>query len=59
MILAFNYVLVLQAMPTTFDAELQERGVMDRTNIKGKTFYVLKEVLLGKDLKEWEPSYLS
>lgn len=38
MILAFNYVLVLQAQATTFDAELQERGVMDRSNIKGKNF---------------------
>lgn len=38
MILAFNYVLVLQAQATTFDAELQERGVLDRNNIKDKNF---------------------
>ena len=36
MLVAFNFVLVLQAQATTFDAELQKRGVITRDNLKEK-----------------------
>tara|TARA_X000000368_G_scaffold413039_2_gene400394 strand:- start:40 stop:1194 length:1155 start_codon:yes stop_codon:yes gene_type:complete len=42
MIVAFVFVLVLQAQATTFDAELQKRGVITRGNMKNKHFLCLK-----------------
>ena len=48
MILAFNFVLVLQAQATTFDSELQKRGVMNRENIKEKSLLCIKGQAVGK-----------
>ena len=42
MTLAFMFVLVLQAQATTFDAELQKRGTLDRKNIEGKQLLCIK-----------------
>ena len=42
MTLAFMFVLVLQAQATTFDAELQKRGTLNRKNIEGKQLLCIK-----------------
>jgi hypothetical protein len=42
MMLAFLFVLVLQAQATTFDAELQQRGTMTRKNLSDKQLLCIK-----------------
>ncbi len=53
MILAFNFVLVLQAQATTFDAELQKKGLMSRDNIKEKTLLCIKGQAVGKKFERF------
>ena len=42
MTMAFMFVLVLQAQATTFDAELQKRGTLNRKNIESKHLLCMK-----------------
>ena len=42
MTMAFMFVLVLQAQATTFDAELQKRGTINRKNIESKHLLCMK-----------------
>ena len=53
MILAFNFVLVLQAQATTFDSELQKRGVMNRENINEKSLLCIKGQAVGKKFERF------
>ena len=42
MTMAFMFVLVLEAQATTFDAELQKRGTLNRKNIESKHLLCMK-----------------